>query len=364
MGKYINILDDLTINKISAGEVVERPSSVVKELLENAIDSGATQIAVDIVDGGKKSIKISDNGCGILSSEVEKCFLRHATSKIQKIDDLYNLYSLGFRGEALASIAAVSNLEMTTKSEDVVVGTKIVLSGSKIVKKEPIGCKNGTTIIVKYIFFNTPVRAKFLKSTHAETINISDLVNKLAIGNPGVRLKYINNSKLMLNTPGDDKLINVIRSIYGKDITENLIELDYEDDKLKIYGYIGNNNIYRSNKNLQHIYINNRYVKSKVILDAVNESYKGIIPINKFAVCFLNIELNPNEIDVNIHPTKLEVKFQNEKDIYIAIRDIVKNKLLNISLIGKYKSHTDNILESNLQNENKDIKNKSINHVN
>lgn len=364
MGKYINILDDLTINKISAGEVVERPSSVVKELLENAIDSGATQIAVDIVDGGKKSIKISDNGCGILSSEVEKCFLRHATSKIQKIDDLYNLYSLGFRGEALASIAAVSNLEMTTKSEDEVVGTKIVLSGSKIVKKEPIGCKNGTTIIVKDLFFNTPVRAKFLKSTHAETINISDLVNKLAIGNPGVRLKYINNSKLMLNTPGDDKLINVIRSIYGKDITENLIELDYEDDKLKIYGYIGNNNIYRSNKNLQHIYINNRYVKSKVILDAVNESYKGIIPINKFAVCFLNIELNPNEIDVNIHPTKLEVKFQNEKDIYIAIRDIVKNKLLNISLIGKYKSHTDNILESNLQNENKDIKNKSINHVN
>ena len=364
MGKYINILDDLTINKISAGEVVERPSSVVKELLENAIDSGATQIVVDIVDGGKKSIKISDNGCGILSSEVEKCFLRHATSKIREIDDLYNLYSLGFRGEALASIAAVSNLEMTTKSEDEVVGTKIVLSGSKIVKKEPIGCKNGTTIIVKDLFFNTPVRAKFLKSTHAETINISDLVNKLAIGNPGVRLKYINNSKLMLNTPGDDKLINVIRSIYGKDITENLIELDYEDDKLKIYGYIGNNNIYRSNKNLQHIYINNRYVKSKVILDAVNESYKGIIPINKFAVCFLNIELNPNEIDVNIHPTKLEVKFQNEKDIYIAIRDIVKNKLLNISLIGKYKSHTDNILESNLQNENKDIKNKSINHVN
>ncbi|MDY4575145.1 MAG: DNA mismatch repair endonuclease MutL, partial [Intestinibacter sp.] len=206
---------------------------------------------------------------------------------------------------------------------------------------------------VKDLFFNTPVRAKFLKSTHAETINISDLVNKLAIGNPAVRLKYINNSKLMLNTPGDDKLINVIRSIYGKDITENLIELNYEDDKIKIYGYIGNNNIYRSNKNLQHIYINNRYVKSKVILDAINESYKGIIPINKFAVCFLNIELNPNEIDVNIHPTKLEVKFQNEKDIYIAIRDIVKNKLLNISLIGKYKSYSENTPEINKQDENK-----------
>ena len=342
MGKYINILDDLTINKIAAGEVVERPSSVVKELLENAIDSGATQVVVDITDGGKKCIKISDNGSGILSSEVEKCFLRHATSKIKEIDDLYDLYSLGFRGEALASISAVSNIEMITKTKEEVIGTKIELSGSKIIKKEPIGTKDGTTITIKDLFFNTPVRAKFLKSTHAETINISDLINKLAIGNPGVRIKYINNKKLMLNTPGDNKLINVIRSIYGKEITDNLIEVDYEDEKIKIYGYIGNNNIYRSNKNLQHIYINKRYVRSKIILDAINESYKTIIPINKFGVCFLNITINPGEIDVNIHPTKLEVKFQDEKDVYIKIRDLIKNKLLNISLIGKYKSYTNN----------------------
>ena len=339
MGKYINILDDLTINKIAAGEVVERPSSVVKELLENAIDSGATQVVVDITDGGKKCIKISDNGEGILSSEVEKCFLRHATSKIKSIDDLFDLYSLGFRGEALASISAVSNIEMVTKTKEEMIGTKIVLSGSKIIKKEPVGTKDGTTITVKDLFFNTPVRAKFLKSTHAETINISDLINKLAIGNPNVRLKYINNSKLMLNTPGDNKLISVIRSIYGKEITDNLIEVDYEDEKIKISGYIGNNNIYRSNKNLQHIYINKRFVKSKVILDAINESYKSIIPINKFGVCFLNIKINPSEIDVNIHPTKLEVKFQDEKEVYIKIRDVIKNKLLNISLIGKYKSY-------------------------
>ena len=342
MGKYINILDDLTINKIAAGEVVERPSSEVKELLENAIDSGATQVVVDITDGGKKCIKISDNGSGILSSEVEKCFLRHATSKIKEIDDLYDLYSFGFRGEALASISAVSNIEMITKTKEEVIGTKIELSGSKIIKKEPIGTKDGTTITIKDLFFNTPVRAKFLKSTHAETINISDLINKLAIGNPGVRIKYINNKKLMLNTPGDNKLINVIRSIYGKEITDNLIEVDYEDEKIKIYGYIGNNNIYRSNKNLQHIYINKRYVRSKIILDAINESYKSIIPINKFGVCFLNITINPGEIDVNIHPTKLEVKFQDEKDVYIKIRDLIKNKLLNISLIGKYKSYTNN----------------------
>ena len=339
MGKYINILDDLTINKIAAGEVVERPSSVVKELLENAIDSGATQVVVDITDGGKKCIKISDNGGGILSSEVEKCFLRHATSKIKSLDDLFDLYSLGFRGEALASISAVSNIEMVTKTKEEMIGTKIVLSGSKIIKKEPVGTKDGTTITVKDLFFNTPVRAKFLKSTHAETINISDLINKLAIGNPNVRLKYINNSKLMLNTPGDNKLISVIRSIYGKEITDNLIEVDYEDEKIKISGYIGNNNIYRSNKNLQHIYINKRFVKSKVILDAINESYKSIIPINKFGVCFLNIKINPSEIDVNIHPTKLEVKFQDEKEVYIKIRDVIKNKLLNISLIGKYKSY-------------------------
>ena len=354
MGKYINILDDLTINKIAAGEVVERPSSVVKELLENAIDSGATQVVVDITDGGKKCIKISDNGSGILSSEVEKCFLRHATSKIKEIDDLYDLYSLGFRGEALASISAVSNIEMITKTKEEAIGTKIALSGSKIIKKEPIGTKDGTTITVKDLFFNTPVRAKFLKSTHAETINISDLINKLAIGNPGVRIKYINNKKLMLNTPGDNKLINVIRSIYGKEITDNLIEIDYKDDKIKIYGYIGNNNIYRSNKNLQHIYINKRYVRSKVILDAINESYKSIIPINKFGVCFLNITINPGEIDVNIHPTKLEVKFQDEKEVYIKIRDIIKNKLLNISLIGKYKSYT---------NTNEDYVQNRLNHL-
>ena len=221
MGKYINILDDLTINKIAAGEVVERPSSVVKELLENAIDSGATQVVVDITDGGKKCIKISDNGSGILSSEVEKCFLRHATSKIKEIDDLYDLYSFGFRGEALASISAVSNIEMITKTKEEVIGTKIELSGSKIIKKEPIGTKDGTTITIKDLFFNTPVRAKFLKSTHAETINISDLINKLAIGNTNVQFKYINNGKLMLNTPGDNKLISVIRSIYGKEIVEN-----------------------------------------------------------------------------------------------------------------------------------------------
>ena len=338
----INILDDLTINKIAAGEVVERPSSVVKELIENSIDAGSTKVVIDIQDGGKKLIRITDNGCGIASSEVDKSFLRHATSKIKNIDDLYDLYSLGFRGEALASISAVSKLEMVTKTKDEPIGTKVIVEGGKVVSKEPVGTHNGTTIIIKDIFFNTPARQKFLKSTHAETINISDLINKLAIGNPHVQFKYVNNNKSMLTTPGDNKLLSVIRSIYGKEICENLIEINYECKYFKISGYIGNNNIYRSNKNLQHIYINKRYVRSKIILDAINESYKSIIPINKFGVCFLNITINPGEIDVNIHPTKLEVKFQDEKDVYIRIRDLIKNKLLNISLIGKYKSYTNN----------------------
>lgn len=334
----INILDDLTINKIAAGEVVERPSSVVKELVENSIDAGSNKIIVEIIDGGKKLIRITDNGCGIASSEVDKSFLRHATSKIEKIDDLYDLYSLGFRGEALASISAVSKLEMITKTKEEPIGTKVIVEGGKIISKEPVGCSNGTTIIIKDIFFNTPARQKFLKSNHAETINISDLINKLAIGNPDVQFKYINNNKPMLNTPGDSKLISAIRSIYGKDVCENLVKLKYKSDNFEIRGYVGDNNVYRSNKNLQHIYINNRFVKSKIILDAINEAYKGIIPINKHAVCFLDIKINPGSIDVNIHPTKLEVKFENEKEVYIELRDLIRRTLLNNHLIGRYEA--------------------------
>lgn len=335
----INILDDLTINKIAAGEVVERPSSVVKELVENSIDAGSTKVIVEIIDGGKKLIRITDNGCGIASSEVDKSFLRHATSKIEKIDDLYDLYSLGFRGEALASISAVSKLEMITKTKEESIGTKVIVEGGKIISKEPVGCSNGTTIIIKDIFFNTPARQKFLKSNHAETINISDLINKLAIGNPKIQFKYINNNKPMLNTPGDNKLISAIRSIYGKDVCENLVKLKYKSDNFEIRGYVGDNNVYRSNKNLQHIYINNRFVKSKIILDAINEAYKGIIPINKHAVCFLDMKINPGSIDVNIHPTKLEIKFENEKEVYIELRDLIRRTLLNNHLVGKYEAN-------------------------
>lgn len=347
----INILDEVTINQLQAGEVVERPSSVVKELVENSIDAQSSKIIVEIEDGGKKLIRITDNGNGIESSEVEKSFLRHATSKIKQIDDLYDLYSLGFRGEALASIASVAKIEMITKHKDEPVGTKITVEGGKIISKEPIGTNNGTTIIARDLFFNTPVRQKFLKSTHAETINISDLINKLVIGNPKVSIKYINNKKTMLNSPGDGKLINTIRSIYGKDITENLIELNHESQFFKVSGYIGNNNVYRANKNLQHIYINKRYVKSKIILDAISEGYKSLIPINKHAVCFLNIEINPSKIDVNIHPTKLELKFENEQQIYVEIKEYIRKSLIRSNLIGKYETY-DNVEKRDLKKVN------------
>lgn len=347
----INILDEVTINQLQAGEVVERPSSVVKELVENSIDAQSSKIIVEIEDGGKKLIRITDNGNGIESSEVEKSFLRHATSKIKQIDDLYDLYSLGFRGEALASIASVAKIEMITKHKDEPVGTKITVEGGKIISKEPIGTNNGTTIIARDLFFNTPVRQKFLKSTHAETINISDLINKLVIGNPKVSIKYINNKKTMLNSPGDGKLINTIRSIYGKDITENLIELNHESQFFKVSGYIGNNNVYRANKNLQHIYINKRYVKSKIILDAISEGYKSLIPINKHAVCFLNIEINPSKIDVNIHPTKLELKFENEQQIYVELKEYIRTSLIRSNLIGKYETY-DNVEKRDLKKVN------------
>lgn len=338
MKNRINLLDEITINKIAAGEVVERPSSIVKELVENSIDAGADRIIIEVENGGKSLIKITDNGCGIPSSEVKKCFLRHATSKIDKIDDLFNLFTLGFRGEALASICAVSKLEMTTKFEDEAVGTKITLVGGNIEAKEAVGANTGTSIVIKDLFFNTPARKKFLKTDHAELMNITDIVNKLAIGYPNVKFRYLNAGKLMVNTPGDGKLVSAVRSIYSREVSENLIEINYDCSLFKIDGYIGNNNIYRSNRNLQHVYINGRFVKSKIIYDAIASAYKSIIPINKHAVCFINLHLDPQKVDVNIHPGKIEVKFEKENEIKLEIMEYIRAKLLKQSLIGKFET--------------------------
>lgn len=332
----INVLDDNTINKIAAGEVIERPSSIIKELVENSIDAGADFITVEIENGGKDLIKIIDNGCGIEHDDINKAFMRHATSKISRAEDLYDLHSLGFRGEALASIAAVSKLEMITKTKDALLATKIILEGGKISLKEAIAANSGTQISVQSLFFNTPARRKFLKSNQSEALAITNLMNKLAIGNPQVRFKYINNKKTVFETLGDGSLFNLIRLIYGKDVSSNVIKLDYESTYFKIRGYIANNNVYRSNRNLQHIFINGRYVKSNNIMNVINESYKAIIPINKFPIYFINIIVDPGTIDVNIHPNKLEVKFNKENEILSELQDYIRGVLLKNSLIGKY----------------------------
>lgn len=342
----INVLDDNTINKIAAGEVIERPSSIIKELVENSIDAGADYVTVEIENGGKDLIKIIDNGCGIEHDDINKAFMRHATSKIKRVEDLYELSSLGFRGEALASISAVSKLEMITKTEDSLVGTRIVMDGGKTSVKEPVAANKGTQISVKELFFNTPVRRKFLKSNQAEALAITNLMNKLAIGNPSVRFKYINNKRVIFETIGDGSLFNLIRLIYGKDISDNLIKLEYESKYFKIQGYTANNNIYRSNRNMQHIFINGRYVKSSNIMNIINDSYKAIIPINKYPVYFINLVMDPGTIDVNIHPNKLEVKFNKENEVLADIQDYVRGVLLKNSLIGKYslsKDKTDSL---------------------
>ncbi|WP_101772917.1 DNA mismatch repair endonuclease MutL [Peptostreptococcus faecalis] len=333
----INVLSESTINKIAAGEVIERPSSIIKELVENSIDAGSSTISIEIVNGGKDLIKIIDNGSGIHPDDVNKAFMRHATSKIQRVEDLSYLSSLGFRGEALASIAAVSKLDMITKTNDEMMGTKIIINGGKIVSKEPVACNNGTIISVNELFYNTPARKKFLKSNHSETIAITDLLNKLCLGNSNIKFKYINNGKTVFETIGDGSLSNAIRLIYGKDVSDNLIKLDYVSEHFKIDGFMANNNIYRSNRNLQHIYINGRYIKSSNIMNIINDSYKSIIPINKFPVYFINLSIDPSTIDVNIHPNKLEVRFDKEEQILSDLSDYIRGLLLKNSLVGKYK---------------------------
>ncbi|EKX89229.1 DNA mismatch repair protein mutL [Peptostreptococcus anaerobius] len=345
----INILDDSTINKIAAGEVVERPSSIIKELVENSIDAGSSYISIEIENGGKGLIRIIDNGSGIDKDDVNKAFLRHATSKINTVEDLSSLESLGFRGEALASIAAVSKLEMLTKTEEALIGLRIVLDGGKIREKEATSANRGTQISVRDLFFNTPARRKFLKSNQAEAQAITDIVNKIAIGNPSIKIKYINNSKTIYETLGDGSIINAIRMIYGRDISENLIEIDYRSKYFSISGYLGNNNIYRGNRNHQHLYINGRYIKSPNISKKINDAYKAIIPINKYPIYFVNISVDPAKVDVNIHPSKLEVKFDQEEEILNELSDFVRGILLKSSLVGRYKN---NSRDKDLYNKN------------
>lgn len=323
----IRVLDDLTINKIAAGEVVEGPFSVVKELIENSIDAGASTITLEIKDGGKKYLRVTDNGVGIPEVEVEKAFLRHATSKITKLEDLEVSFSLGFRGEALASIAAVSQLELITKPVNQEYGISIELAGGRIVSHKKVGCPTGTTIIVRNLFFNTPVRQKFMKSTQGETLRITEIITRLSLSKPEIAFRYINNNSIMLSSNGSGEISKTIISILDKDIFKSLIPINHRVGEINLSGYVGEPILARGNRNYEMTYINGRYIKNPLIFSAIEEAYKEKLPINKFPLCVLYLQLPPSYIDVNVHPTKTEVKFKDEEEIYQTVLEGIEGAL-------------------------------------
>ncbi|MFZ5988438.1 MAG: DNA mismatch repair endonuclease MutL [Bacillota bacterium] len=332
MGKIV-ILDENTSNQIAAGEVVERPASVVKELVENSIDAGSTNISVEINNGGISLIKVVDNGSGIDEDDVEIAFERHATSKIRNPRDLESITTLGFRGEALASIASVATVELTTRVKDRPYGKYIKIQGGTLKEVSQTGCPVGTTFIVRDLFYNTPARFKFLKKDTTEAGYISDIISRIALGNPQISLRLTNNRACVMHTPGNNDLLSTIFSLYGKETAKECLEVSYEDEKIKIKGYAGKPEIARSNRNYQSIYINGRYIRNKVISSAVDEAYKTYLLKNKFAFIVLNLEINPMLVDVNVHPTKMEVRFSGEQDIFRAVYHAVNNALLSKSLI-------------------------------
>lgn len=327
MGSIV-LLDDLTINKIAAGEVIERPANVVKELIENSLDAGATSIYVDIENGGITYIRITDNGKGIAPDDVEIAFERHATSKIRNASDLIKVSTMGFRGEALASIAAIAKVEMVTRTKDNELGTRIMVEGGKVVSLEECGAPIGTSITIKELFFNTPVRYKFLKKDFTEGGYIEDAVSRIALVNPNVSFKMTNNKKEIIRTSGNGDVPAVVYNIFGKDIAQNLIDVDYEYEGIKVTGVAGKPEIARSNRVNQLFYINGRYIKDKILSAATEEAYRTLIPHGKYGFCILNIHMNPELVDVNVHPAKLEVRFSEEGKVFKAVNGALRTALL------------------------------------
>ncbi|MDE6663204.1 MAG: DNA mismatch repair endonuclease MutL [Lachnospiraceae bacterium] len=329
----INILDNQTIDKIAAGEVVERPSSIVKELVENAIDSGANAITVEIKDGGISFIRVTDNGCGIEKSQIRNAFLRHATSKISSADDLTDLVSLGFRGEALASIAAVSMVEAISKVKEELMGVRYSIEGGVEKELEDIGAPDGTTFIVRNLFYNTPPRKKFLKQPQTEGSYIADLMEHLAISHPDISFHFIINNQNKFNTSGSNDLKEIIYRIYGRDIVNELIEVHTEAEGFRIDGFLGKPIINRSNRNYELFYINGRYIKSNLLNKAVEDGYKEYLMQHKFPFCVLHFTIDTKRIDVNVHPSKMEVRISNGQEFYEALRGIIFNFLHNQEMI-------------------------------
>lgn len=323
----IQVLDSSTIDKIAAGEVVERPLNVVKELVENAIDAKSKAVTVEIKEGGIEFIRVTDNGCGINNDQVSQAFLRHATSKITKTEDLTRLVSLGFRGEALSSIAAVSKVEMITKTSDELAGTRFLIDGGIARSIEEIGAPNGTTVVVRNLFYNTPARRKFLKQPITEAGYISDLIEHLALSRPNISFQFIQNGKVRFFTTGNCDLKEVIYRIYGREISENLIEVNSEDERMKVYGYLGKPILNRSNRNFEMYFVNGRYSKNQVITKAIEDGYKEYLMQHKFPFLVLHIELNSDEVDVNVHPTKMEIRFSDSTYIYDYISSCISSTL-------------------------------------
>ena len=331
--RKIAVLDKHTIDKIAAGEVVERPSSVVKELVENSIDAGATAVTVEITDGGKKLIRITDNGGGIEAAQVPMAFLSHATSKIEKVEDLENIASLGFRGEALSSIAAVSQVELITKTPSAISGVRYVIEGGVEQSLEEMGAPDGTTFLVRNLFYNTPARSKFLKSDSSEANYIGTMMEQLALSHPEISFKYIQNKQVKLHTSGNYNVKDVIYNVYGRDMAKALLEVSYENDFMKIEGYAGKPEVSRGNRSFENYYVNGRFVKNNIITKAIEDAYKGFVMQHKFPFVSLQIQMTGNDLDVNVHPRKLEVRFARGAEVYDAIYVAVHNALLHRELI-------------------------------
>ena len=329
----IKLLDQQTIDKIAAGEVVERPSSVVKELVENAIDAKATAITVEIKEGGVSFIRITDNGCGIEKDQIPLAFFCYSTSKIKHIEDLFHISSLGFRGEALSSIAAVAQVELITKTYGDLTGIRYVIEGSKEIASEEVGAPEGTTFLVKNLFFNTPVRRKFLKSAQTEGGYIADLMERMALSHPEVSFKFINNGQTKLHTSGNGNKKDLVYHVYGRDITSSLIQIDEKTELFEVTGFIGKPNVSRGNRNYENYFINGRYIKSALLSKVIEEGYKGFMMQHQYPFCVLYIQINSELIDVNVHPTKMELRFTQNETIYNSLYQIVRNALTHREFI-------------------------------
>ena len=364
MGNIV-LLDDLTINKIAAGEVIERPANVVKELVENSIDAGSNKIVIEIKNGGKTFIKVTDNGKGILLDDIDISFERHATSKIRKIEDLETTYSMGFRGEALASIVAISKLTMISKTKDENTGIKVIAKAGDILEKEEVVTQTGTSIIVEDLFFNTPVRYKFLKQDSTEFRYIKELIQKIAMANLNISFKLLNDGKTVFSSNGSGDIKDIVYILYGRECKDNIINVDYKECGIKVTGVIGNTLMARDNRKGQIIFLNKRNIKNAMITSSIDQAFKGGIGIGKHGFFILNLEMPADFYDINVHPTKMELRFKEEDKIYKVVYHAVKNSMLNKDFLGnneieaKKESYIENEFEFLTNHFSKDENNES-----